>query len=76
MASHHAALCHGLTRLGAIAPSYQADILLLPDLERFVPELVLTQGHLIATWKDARIYAAAAGAASSFWRRGVSFSAG
>lgn len=35
------------------------------------PELVMTQGHLIATWKDARLYAAAAGAAYYFWRRGV-----
>lgn len=36
-----------------------------------VPEIVMTQGHLIATWKDARLYAAAAGAAYYFWRRGV-----
>ena len=38
MASHHPALWHGLGSLGAIAPGYQADLLLLPDLERFVPE--------------------------------------
>jgi adenine deaminase len=47
LASHNAALCHGLTRLGAIAPNYQADVLLLPDLERFVPELVLKRGRPI-----------------------------
>ena len=29
---------------GAIAPGYQADVLLLPDLERFEPELVLKGG--------------------------------
>ena len=29
---------HGLSHLGAVAPGYQADLLLLPDLERFVPE--------------------------------------
>ena len=31
-------------QLGAVAPGYQADLLLLPDLERFVPELVLKRG--------------------------------
>jgi adenine deaminase len=45
MASHHPALWHGLDHLGAIAPGYQADLLLLPDLERFDPELVLKQGR-------------------------------
>jgi branched-subunit amino acid transport protein len=28
-----------------------------------VPELVMTQGHLIQSWQDARIFAAVAGAA-------------
>jgi adenine deaminase len=36
---------HGLTHLGAVAPGYQADILLLPDLERFVPDTVLKAGR-------------------------------
>jgi adenine deaminase len=36
---------HGLRELGAVAPGYQADILLLPDLERFEPELVLKRGR-------------------------------
>ncbi|MGZ8783609.1 MAG: adenine deaminase, partial [Gaiellaceae bacterium] len=45
MASYHPALWHGLDGLGAIAPGYQADLLLLPDLERFVPELVLKRGR-------------------------------
>jgi adenine deaminase len=45
MATHHPALCHGLRRHGAIAPGYQADLLLLPDLESFVPELVLKRGR-------------------------------
>jgi adenine deaminase len=39
------ALWHGLSQLGAVAPGYQADMLLLPDLERFVPELVLKAGQ-------------------------------
>ncbi|MDH4346673.1 MAG: amidohydrolase family protein, partial [Thermoleophilia bacterium] len=44
MASFHPASWHGLRRLGAVAPGYQADLLLLPDLERFVPDLVLKRG--------------------------------
>jgi branched-subunit amino acid transport protein len=36
-----------------------------------VPELVMTQGQLIASWQDARIYGAAAGTAFYFWRRGA-----
>ena len=37
-------LWHGLGEHGAIAPGYRADLLLLPDLERFEPELVLKRG--------------------------------
>jgi adenine deaminase len=47
MASFHPALCHGLRRHGAVAPGYQADLVLLPDLERIVPELVLKRGARI-----------------------------
>jgi branched-subunit amino acid transport protein len=36
-----------------------------------VPEIVMTQGQLITTWQDARLYAAATGAAWFFWRRGI-----
>ncbi len=36
-----------------------------------VPEVVLSHGHLIGTWKDARLYAAAVGAGYYFWRRGI-----
>ncbi len=36
-----------------------------------IPELVMTQGQLISTWQDARLFAAAAGAAWFFWRKGV-----
>jgi branched-subunit amino acid transport protein len=35
------------------------------------PEIVLTQGQLIATWRDARIYAVAVGMAYFVWRRGI-----
>jgi adenine deaminase len=47
MASHHAAAYHRLDHLGAVAPGCQADILILPDLERFVPELVLKRGAAV-----------------------------
>ena len=36
---------HGLAHLGAIAPGYQADVLVLPDLESFRPEIVLKAGR-------------------------------
>ena len=36
-----------------------------------VPELVMTQGQLIQTWQDARLFAAVAGAATFFWRKDV-----
>ena len=45
LASLNTALWHGLDHLGALAPGYQADILLLPDLESFQPELVLKCGR-------------------------------
>ena len=45
MASHNAALQHGLHRLGAIAPGYQADLLLFDELTTFRPRLVLKRGH-------------------------------
>jgi adenine deaminase len=38
-------LWHGLSHLGAVAPGYQADILVLPDLERFLPDVVLKSGR-------------------------------
>jgi adenine deaminase len=39
------ALWHGLSHLGAVAPGYQADVLVLSDLERFVPDVVLKSGR-------------------------------
>ena len=36
-----------------------------------VPEIVMTQGQLIGTWMDARLFGAAAGVAYFYWRRGV-----
>ena len=45
MASWNSAQFHRLPRLGAIAPGYQADLLVLDDLERFEPRLVLKRGR-------------------------------
>jgi adenine deaminase len=45
MAALNPALCHGLSHLGALAPGFQADLLVLPDLESFEPELVLKRGR-------------------------------
>ncbi len=45
MATLNPCLWHGLTELGAVAPGYRADLLLLPDLERFEPDLVLKAGE-------------------------------
>ena len=36
-----------------------------------VPEVVMSQGELVATWMDARIFGALAGVAVFFWRRSV-----
>ena len=36
-----------------------------------LPEIVMTQGHLIHTWQDARLFGAAAGALWFWWRRGI-----
>ena len=38
-----------------------------------LPEVMTTQGHLVVTWQDARLYSAAAGAAAYFWRKDVLF---
>jgi len=36
-----------------------------------VPEVLMTNGHLIGTWQDARIFASAVGAGWWFWRRSI-----
>ena len=47
MASYHPAVWHGLSRHGAIAPGYVADLLVLPDLVSFQPTTVLKRGKPI-----------------------------
>ena len=36
-----------------------------------LPEVVMSNGHLVTTWQDARLFGALAGAALFFWRRSV-----
>jgi adenine deaminase len=48
LATVNPATWHRLWHLGAIAPGYQADLLLLPDLESFEPELTLKSGRPVA----------------------------
>ena len=47
LASYNPAQWHRLWRLGAIAPGYEADLLVLPDLDSFEPELVLKAGRRV-----------------------------
>src|SRR6478672_256376 len=47
LASYNPAVWHGLDHLGAVAPGYQADLLVLPDLEGFQPDVVLKAGRAI-----------------------------
>jgi branched-subunit amino acid transport protein len=35
------------------------------------PDIVMTDGQFISTWKDARLFAATAGVAYFSWRRGI-----
>jgi branched-subunit amino acid transport protein len=36
-----------------------------------IPEIVMSQGQLIGTWQDARLFAAAIGTGVYFWRKDV-----
>ncbi len=36
-----------------------------------IPEVVVSNGHLVDTWRDARLYAAVTAVAWYAWRRGV-----
>lgn len=48
IASLNTAEYFGLTNLGAIAPGYKADLLVLPDLKSFKPDIVMKDGKIIA----------------------------
>jgi len=54
-ASLNTAEYFGLKKLGAIAPGYQADLLILPDLKSFAPKIVIKNGEVVA--ENAKIIA-------------------
>jgi adenine deaminase len=80
LASHNAALWHRLDDFGAIAPGYRADVLVLPDLERFEPAVVLKAGRRVGEiphpevpeWvkQSVRIRPVAASSFEIPWERG------
>lgn len=49
MATIQAAQCYGLKHLGAIAPGYQADLLILDDLENMRINKVIFKGEVVPT---------------------------
>ena len=48
IASLNTAEYFGLNNLGAVAPGYKADLLILPDLKSFKPDLVIKNGVIAA----------------------------
>ncbi len=55
LASLNPALWHGLDHLGGIAPGYQADLVVLDDLESFEPRTVLKAGRAVAEIPEAHV---------------------
>lgn len=55
MATLQAAQCYGLKHLGAIAPGYQADLLIMDDMNRVSIETVLHKGKAVPVDKDVTI---------------------
>lgn len=53
MASLNTAECYGLRKKGAIAPGYEADLLVLSDLDQVTIEQVYKNGVLVADDKEA-----------------------
>ena len=48
VASLNTAEYFGLKDLGAVAPGYKADMLILPDLKTFKPDVVIKNGNIVA----------------------------
>lgn len=48
VASLNTAEYFGLKDLGAVAPGYKADMLILPDLRTFKPDIVIKKGNIVA----------------------------
>lgn len=56
MATINAARCYGLHRLGAIAPGYQADFVILTDLEQVKITSVWYKGKNTADWSAQPVH--------------------
>ena len=54
-ATQSPAAWHRLDEIGAVAPGYRADLLVLPDLETFLPDLVLKGGRAAADIPAAHV---------------------
>jgi adenine deaminase len=77
MATINSAMYHRLWHLGAIAPGYQADILVLDDLRSFTPREVLKRGApprfvklTVPEWVRQTVYLAPVSASSFHVRAG------
>jgi adenine deaminase len=55
LVSLNPATWHGLDHLGAIAPGYQADLVVFDDLEWFEPRTVLKAGRAVADIPEAHV---------------------
>lgn len=55
LASLNVARYHGLADRGAVAPGYAADVLILPDLESWIPDVVYKDGRRVVS--DGKILA-------------------
>jgi adenine deaminase len=53
MATLHPARCHGLADLGAVAPGYRADLVVLDDLTTFRASVVVAGGRIAAADGEA-----------------------
>ncbi len=51
MATLNPALCYGLTTLGAVAPGYDANLIILSNLEHFEIDTVLFKGRIVMSDK-------------------------
>jgi adenine deaminase len=58
MATLHPARCHGLADLGAIAPGYRGDLVVLDDLTTFRASVVVADGRIAASDGEALPFAA------------------
>ncbi|WP_046176060.1 adenine deaminase [Domibacillus indicus] len=47
MATLNNAVCHGLQNKGAVAPGYQADLLIVESIEALFPETIIKNGRII-----------------------------